>query len=86
MLCDPVTGHGDRASVTLPRVVRALRGLAVHQVSLGTSHSSCLTRDRHVYTWGYARQDSAEDFFRLGALLFTAMGWILIPVYCFALP
>ena len=31
-----------------------------------------------------ARQDSAEDFSRLGALLFTAMAWIFIPAYCFA--
>ena len=33
-----------------------------------------------------ARQDSAEDFSRLNALLFTAMGWIFIPAYCFAVP
>ena len=33
-----------------------------------------------------ARHDSAEDFSRLGALLFTAMGWIFIPAYCFAIP
>ena len=35
---------------------------------------------------GVARHDSAEDFFRLNALLFTAMGWIFIPAYCFAVP
>ena len=34
----------------------------------------------------YARHDSAEDFSRLDALLFTAMAWIFIPAYCFALP
>ena len=33
-----------------------------------------------------ACQDSAEDFSRLNALLCTAMGWILIPAYCFAIP
>ena len=33
-----------------------------------------------------ARHDSAEDFSRLDALLFTAMDWIFIPAYCFALP
>ena len=33
-----------------------------------------------------ARQVSAEDFFRLDALLFTAMAWIFIPAYCFAIP
>ena len=33
-----------------------------------------------------ARQASAEDFSRLDALLFTAMAWIFIPAYCFAIP
>ena len=33
-----------------------------------------------------ARHDSAEDFSRLDALLFTAMAWIFIPAYCFAIP
>ena len=33
-----------------------------------------------------ARRDSAEDFSRLNALLFTAVAWIFIPVYCFAIP
>ena len=33
-----------------------------------------------------ARHDSAEDFSRLDALLFTAMAWIFIPAYCFARP
>ena len=33
-----------------------------------------------------SRRDSAEDFSRLNALLFTAMAWILIPAYCFAVP
>ena len=32
-----------------------------------------------------ARHDSAEDF-SWGALLFPAMAWIFIPVYCFTLP
>jgi len=32
-----------------------------------------------------ARQDSAEDFSRLDALLFTAMAWIFIPAYRFAI-
>ena len=32
-----------------------------------------------------ARRDSAEDFSRLNALLFTATGWIFIPANCFAI-
>ena len=34
--------------------------------------------------WPTARRDSAEDFSRLNALLFTAMAWIFIPACCFA--
>ena len=33
-----------------------------------------------------ARRDSAEDFSRLKARRCTAMAWILIPAYCFAIP
>ena len=33
-----------------------------------------------------ARRDSAEDFCRLKAPCCTAMAWIFIPAYCFALP
>ena len=36
------------------------------------------------YNW--ARRDSAEDFCRLKAPRRTAMAWIFIPAYCFALP
>ena len=38
----------------------------------------------HTHDNFFARRDSAEDFCRLGALLFTAMAWIFIPAYCFA--
>ena len=41
---------------------------------------------RNDATTPYARRDSAEDFSRLGALLFTAMAWIFIPTHCFAIP
>ena len=44
-----------------------------------------VTENHNQYTRP-ARQDSAEDFSRLDALLFTAMAWIFIPAYCFALP
>ncbi len=42
--------------------------------------------EEHEKDWCDARRDSAEDFSRLDALLFTAMAWILIPAYCFAIP
>ena len=35
----------------------------------------------------FARRDSAEDFLSIeSAVLHTAMDWILIPAYCFAIP
>ena len=39
-----------------------------------------------TFAFIFARRDSAEDFSRLNALLFTAMAWILIPAHCFAVP
>ena len=42
--------------------------------------------DPYAKLFKLACQDSAEDFPRLDALLFTAMAWILIPAYCFAIP
>ena len=44
------------------------------------------TLDFFIHRYRIARQVSAEDFSRLGALFFTAMAWIFIPAYCFALP
>ena len=35
---------------------------------------------------GNARHDSAEDFCRLKARRYTAMDWIFILAYCFAIP
>ena len=37
-------------------------------------------------TLKYARRDSAEHFSRLKVQCCTAMAWIFIPVYCFAVP
>ena len=42
--------------------------------------------DRRIDAAEEPRRDSAEDFCRLGALLFTATAWIFIPAYCFAVP
>ena len=51
-----------------------------------TAYGACLGLAVGASTATYARQDSAEDFCRLDALLFTAMAWIFIPVHCFAIP
>ena len=47
------------------------------RVAVGTPPSS---------GWSYARQDSAEHFSRLDALLFTAVAWMFIPAHCSAAP
>ena len=39
-----------------------------------------------LYVSLQARHDSAEDFSRLKAPCCTAMDWIFIPAYCFAIP
>ena len=50
----------------------------------------CPARSRGIgllpVDWEYARHDSAEDFCRLKALHCTAMDWIFIPAYRFAIP
>ena len=62
--------------VLLPRVAAGVRG----DPALLARRFSALVNGND------ARQDSAEHFCRLGALLFTATAWIFIPAYCFALP
>ena len=47
---------------------------------------TCFLYEDTSLTFADARRDSAEDFSRLNALLFTAMAWIFIPAYCFAIP
>ena len=39
-----------------------------------------------VMDYFFARRDSAEDFCRLKAPRCTAVAWIFIPAYCFAIP
>ena len=45
-------GHGDDA-VALPKVVEAMRGKRVVQVSAGDYHSLVLTESGEVYSFGY---------------------------------
>ena len=39
----------------------------------------------NMYRMSLARHDSAEDFSRLNALIFTAVAWMFIPACCFAI-
>ncbi|CAJ1363488.1 unnamed protein product [Effrenium voratum] len=47
-------GHGNRLAQTAPKVVIALQGRRVVQVSLGPHHSAALTQKGEVFTWGQA--------------------------------
>ena len=80
-----MTGHKVEANSPLGAVEKSVQQYA----ALGVPASKLVL----AFPWyGYdfpcapARQDSAEHFSRLNALLFTAMAWMFIPAYCFALP
>lgn len=47
-------GHGNRLAQTTPKLVVALQGKKLVQVSLGPHHSAALTQKGEVYTWGQA--------------------------------
>eukprot|EP00435_Cladocopium_sp_Y103_P053240 s468_g17.t1 len=47
-------GHGNRLAQSTPKVVVALQGKRVIQVSLGPHHSAALTQKGEIYTWGQA--------------------------------
>ena len=65
---------------------RRLRGDASH-ASHGNAFTCGMCKLLLPVMSHHARRDSAaEDFSRLGALLFTATAWIFIPAYCFAIP
>jgi len=47
-------GHGNRLAQHTPKLVAALQGKKLVQVSLGPHHSAALTPKGEVYTWGQA--------------------------------
>mmetsp|Transcript_128960 Transcript_128960/g.248468 ORF Transcript_128960/g.248468 Transcript_128960/m.248468 type:complete len:682 (-) Transcript_128960:68-2113(-) len=47
-------GHSNRLAQTTPKLVAALQGRKLVQVSLGPHHSAALTQKGEVYTWGQA--------------------------------
>jgi alpha-tubulin suppressor-like RCC1 family protein len=50
---DGKLGHGGEGNEVVPRLIKALRGVAVMQVAAGGYHSMMLTRDGDVFTWGF---------------------------------
>ncbi|XP_042194730.1 serine/threonine-protein kinase Nek8 [Callorhinchus milii] len=45
-------GHGTFNDVTQPKIVEALLGYEIAQVSCGASHVLAVTNDREVFSWG----------------------------------
>jgi alpha-tubulin suppressor-like RCC1 family protein len=45
-------GHGGEGHEVVPRLIEALKSVAVKQVATGFMHSMVLTRDGNVFTWG----------------------------------
>ncbi|XP_077397155.1 serine/threonine-protein kinase Nek8 isoform X2 [Festucalex cinctus] len=45
-------GHGNFNDVTQPKIVEALLGYELVQVSCGASHVLAMTNEREVFTWG----------------------------------
>ncbi|XP_063677273.1 E3 ubiquitin-protein ligase HERC2-like isoform X2 [Bolinopsis microptera] len=52
---DGKLGHGSRNNQDRPRVIEALRGKQVIEVSAGGAHSAAITTLGRLYTWGKGR-------------------------------
>ena len=87
-----VDGHRNPAMAAAVEIVDAshwlvrARRAAAKAKAKGAKTRGGPSLDIHDFIKRQARQDSAEDFSRLDALLFTAMAWIFIPAHCFAIP
>lgn len=45
-------GHGNTNDINQPKIVEALLGFEVEQVSCGSSHIMVVTADHEVFAWG----------------------------------
>ncbi len=52
---DGKLGHDNKHSVDRPRVVEALRGKDIVDISCGGAHSAAITSTGELYTWGKGR-------------------------------
>ena len=61
-------GHGDTENQTLPKLIEAMRGKRVVQVSAGNMHSLVLTESGEVYlfrVWNYGQLGHGDKRTRL---------------------
>lgn len=52
---DGKLGHGNRISYDRPKLIEALSGVGVVDIACGSAHSSCITSQGVVMTWGKGR-------------------------------
>ncbi|KAI5642407.1 regulator of chromosome condensation (RCC1) repeat domain-containing protein [Phthorimaea operculella] len=45
-------GHGNTESIRLPKMIEALQGIRIVDISLGASHGIALSADGAIYAWG----------------------------------
>ena len=52
---DGKLGHDNKNSCDRPRVIEALRGKDIEDISCGGAHSAAITSSGELYTWGKGR-------------------------------
>ncbi len=54
-------GHGDEEHVRTPKLIKALEGHIIVDVSIGKHHCIVLTADGKVYAWGKNTSGEVDD-------------------------
>ncbi|EKX53607.1 hypothetical protein GUITHDRAFT_160884 [Guillardia theta CCMP2712] len=49
-------GHGDKASLPVPKRIERLNGEKITNISCGAKHSVALSQDGTMFTWGHGEQ------------------------------
>ncbi|XP_074029211.1 E3 ubiquitin-protein ligase HERC2 [Leptinotarsa decemlineata] len=83
---DGKLGHGTRTSCETPKLVEAIQGYEIVDISCGGAHSAAITSTGHLYTWGkgrYGRLGHGDSEDQLKPKLVEALlGYKVIDVAC----
>ncbi|XP_060526978.1 E3 ubiquitin-protein ligase HERC2 [Cylas formicarius] len=83
---DGKLGHGNRLSCEKPKLIEALQGYEVVDVTCGGAHSAAVTASGHLYTWGkgrYGRLGHGDSEDQLKPKLVEALvGYKVVDVAC----